>query len=221
MSDSRIQQPRKRSFLAGCLSHLIFTVVVILLMVGGGYVYLQNYLQQYIGDIPTGTVTPVETSQQQAIKVTINRDTTNMLLNRFISQNSDMDFSIQLEEDHLLAETMVQYSGMNLPVEIRADLRVAEGDYFQIVIDSVSLAEIPLPSSTAYEIVASQLILPEWLIFNTDQPIIDVDLNRIPIEQSNIQLTAAKADLANNEITIEVHYDAENFDLFSSLQFVQ
>ena len=43
MTDSRIQQPRKRSFLAGCLSHLIFTVVVILLMVGGGYVYLQNY----------------------------------------------------------------------------------------------------------------------------------------------------------------------------------
>lgn len=221
MTDSRSQLPRKRSFLAGCLSHLVFTVLVIGLLVGGGYVYLQNYLQQYIGEIPTGTVTQVDTSQKQSIKVAVNRETTNLMLSRFIGQTPEIDFSIKWEEDYLLAETTVHYNGMNLPVEIKADLIVAEGGFFQIVIDSVKLAEIPLPSETAYELVASQLVLPEWLIFNNDQPVIDIDLNRIPIEQSNILLTAAKADLANDEITLEVHYDAENFDLLSSLQFGQ
>lgn len=221
MTDSRSQLPRKRSFLAGCLSHLVFSVLVIGLLVGGGYVYLQNYLQQYIGEIPTGTVTQVDTSQKQSIKVAVNRETTNLMLSRFIGQTPEIDFSIKWEEDYLLAETTVHYNGMNLPVEIKADLIVAEGGFFQIVIDSVKLAEIPLPSETAYELVASQLVLPEWLIFNNDQPVIDVDLNRIPIEQSNILLTAAKADLANDEITLEVHYDAENFDLLSSLQFGQ
>lgn len=221
MTDSRSQLPRKRSFLAGCLSHLVFSVLVIGLLVGGGYVYLQNYLQQYIGEIPTGTVTQVDTSQKQSIKVAVNRETTNLMLSRFIGQTPEIDFSIKWEEDYLLAETTVHYNGMNLPVEIKADLTVAEGGFFQIVIDSVKLAEIPLPSETAYELVASQLVLPEWLIFNNDQPVIDVDLNRIPIEQSNILLTAAKADLANDEITLEVHYDAENFDLLSSLQFGQ
>ncbi|MGO4927453.1 DUF2140 family protein [Fundicoccus sp. Sow4_D5] len=221
MTDSRSQLPRKRSFLAGCLSHLVFSVLVIGLLVGGGYVYLQNYLQQYIGEIPTGTVTQVDTSQKQSIKVAVNRETTNLMLSRFIGQTPEIDFSIKWEEDYLLGETTVHYNGMNLPVEIKADLIVAEGGFFQIVIDSVKLAEIPLPSETAYELVASQLVLPEWLIFNNDQPVIDVDLNRIPIEQSNILLTAAKADLANDEITLEVHYDAENFDLLSSLQFGQ
>lgn len=221
MTDSRSQLPRKRSFLAGCLSHLVFSVLVIGLLVGGGYVYLQNYLQQYIGEIPTGTVTQVDTSQKQSIKVAFNRETTNLMLSRFIGQTPEIDFSIKWEEDYLLAETTVHYNGKNLPVEIKADLIVAEGGFFQIVIDSVKLAEIPLPSETAYELVASQLVLPEWLIFNNDQPVIDIDLNRIPIEQSNILLTAAKADLANDEITLEVHYDAENFDLLSSLQFGQ
>lgn len=221
MTDSRTQLPKKRSFLAGCLSHLVFAALVIALIVGGGYVYLNNYLQQFIGDIPTGTVTPVDTSQKQSIKVTVNRETTNQMLSRFIGQQADRDLSIKWQEDQLLAETTVQYNEMNLPVEIWADLVVAEGDYFQIVIESVKLADIPLPSKTAYEIVASQLVLPEWLIFHPDQPVIDVDLNKIPIEQSNIQLTAANADLANDDITIEVHYDAENFDLLSSLQFEQ
>lgn len=221
MTDSRTQLPKKRSFLAGCLSHLVFAALVIALIVAGGYVYLNNYLQQFIGDIPTGTVTPVDTSQKQSIKVTVNRETTNQMLSRFIGQQADRDLSIKWQEDQLLAETTVQYNEMNLPVEIWADLVVVEGDYFQIVIESVKLADIPLPSKTAYEIVASQLVLPEWLIFHPDQPVIDVDLNKIPIEQSNIQLTAANADLANDDITIEVHYDAENFDLLSSLQFEQ
>lgn len=221
MTDSRTQLPKKRSFLAGCLSHLIFTVLVISLLIGGGYVFLQNYLKQYVGDIPTGSVSQVDTSQQQSIKVTVNRETTNAMLERFISQNTASDFSIRWDEDHLLAATSVHYNGMNLPVEIRADLVVAEGDYFQIIIESVKLAEIPLPSETAYELVASQLILPEWLIFHSEKPVIDVDLNRLPIEQANMLLTAAQADLANDAITIEVHYDASNFDLFSSLEAEQ
>ena len=221
MTDSRTQLPKKRSLLAGCLSHLIFTVLVIGLLIGGGYIFLQNYLQQYVGDIPTGSVTQVDTNQQQSIKVTVNRETTNAMLNRFIGQDLASDFSIKWEEDQLLAATSVHYNGMNLPVEISADLVVAEADFFQIVIESVKLAKFPLPSETAYELVASQLILPEWLIFHSDEPIIDVDLNRLPIEQANILLTATHADLANDDITIEVHYDATNFDLFSSLQSEQ
>lgn len=149
MTDSRTQLPKKRSLLAGCLSHLIFTVLVIGLLIGGGYVFLQNYLQQYVGDIPTGSVTQVDTNQQQSIKVTVNRETTNAMLNRFIGQDLASDFSIKWEEDQLLAATSVHYNGMNLPVEISADLVVAEDNFFQIVIESVKLAEIPLPSETA------------------------------------------------------------------------
>lgn len=221
MTESRAQRPKQRSFLAGCLSHVVFSLVVIALLVGGGYVYLQNYLQQFIGEIPSGQVTDIDTSQQQSIKLTLNRDTTNQLLNRFIGQNPALDFEISWEADHLRAATTVHYNGMNLPVEIKADLAVAEGQYFQIVVESVKLAEFPLPTETAYELVASQLELPEWLIFQTDQAVIDVDLNRLPFEQTNLQLTAATADLANDEITITVHYDAEQLDLLTTLPFGQ
>lgn len=221
MTGTRTHLPKKRSFLAGCLSHLVFAAIVIVLLVGGGYIYLQNYLQQYIGEIPTSTVTQVDNSQKQSIKVVFNRETTNLMLSRLIEQNPDMDFSIKWQEDQLLAETTVFYNGLNLPVEIRADLVVSADDYFQIVIESIKLAEFPLPTATAYELVASQLVLPDWLIFNSDQPIIDVDLKQIPIDQSNISLSAATSDLANDAITIEVFYDAETFDLLSYLQFEQ
>jgi len=113
----------------------------------------------------------------------------------------------------------VNYNGLNLPVKIDADLVVNEEKYFQIVIESVKVAEIPLPLMTAYEIVAGQLVLPNWLIYHNDKAMIDVDLNKIPINLTDVVLTAAQANLSENEISINVHYDSEQINLFSSLQF--
>jgi len=219
MTELRSEQPQKRSFVVGCLSHIVFTVFTIGLLIGVGYLWFDNYLDQFKTDIPTGNVSQVETSQMQSIQISLNRDSMNQLLEQFLNTEGTSDFTIQWEADSLVAATTVNYNGLNLPVKIDADLVVNEEKYFQIVIESVKVAEIPLPLMTAYEIVAGQLVLPNWLIYHNDKAMIDVDLNKIPINLTDVVLTAAQANLSENEISINVHYDSEQINLFSSLQF--
>lgn len=223
MSETRSKQTqpirKKRSFIGGCFSQLIVTVLVIVALLVGGYFWMNRYLQQYVGTIPTREVTQVDTSGLSSIDVTLNPNSFNQIFSQMMAEmpENPYGFEIAWEEDQLVGQAIIEYNGMNLPAELKADIQVAEGDYFQIVIESINVAEIPLPRETAYEIIASQLTLPEWLVFHTDEPILDVDFNQMPIQVDGIELTAAEANLAEQELIITVYYDAANTSLTSLL----
>lgn len=219
MSESRSKQTqpvrKKRSFIAGCFSQLIVTILIIGALLVGGYFWMNQYLQQYVGTIPTREMTQIDTTGLSSIDVTLNPDSFNQIFGQMMAEmpENPYGFEIAWEEDQLVGQAIIEYNGMNLPVELKADIRVAEGDYFQIVIESINVAEIPLPRETAYDIIASQLILPEWLVFHADEPILDVDFSQMPLELEGVELTAAEANLAEQELTITVHYDAANTNL--------
>lgn len=223
MSQSRSKQTppirQKHSFIGGCFSQLMVTFLVIAVLLVGGYFWMNRYLQQYVGTIPTRDVTQVDTSGLSSIDVTLNPNSFNQLFSQMMAEmpENPYGFEIVWEEDQLVGQAIIEYNGMNLPAELKADVQVAEGDYFQIVIESINVAEIPLPRATAYEIIASQLTLPDWLIFHTDEPILDVDFSQMPIDLEGVELTAAKANLAEQELVIKVHYDAANTSLTSLL----
>lgn len=214
-------QRQKRSFLGGCLSHLVVTATVIALLIGGGYLWLNRYLQQYAGDIPTREVTQINTSELSSIDVTLNRESLNHLVGQMLADmpENPYDFQISWEDDKLVGEAIIEYNGMNLPAKLSANVQVAEGDYFQIVIDSINVAEIPLPRETSYDLIASQLTLPDWLIFHQDEPILDVDFSRMPFEFDGIELTASEANLADNELIVTVHYDPNSTSLANLMPF--
>ena len=108
-------------------------------------------------------------------------------------------------------------AGIGIPVEMLADMQVGDHEQPVIVFESMNTANlpIPLPMTEIYDIMTSQIALPEGMSYDPQEPKIHINLNQleIPLIEDEVLLTALETDLASGFINIGVHFTPELLNL--------
>lgn len=222
MADRRQHNQRNRQsrgFRGGCLSYLLFALVVIVLLIGAGYIGGRAYLNQFKTNntIEPVAIPAVDTSQRDTIGIQVGRDTFNRLAQQTLNQAVGDDLSMEWVEDQLVITLQVEEAGYTIPVEMNADMQIGQHDQPIIVFQSMNTANlpIPLPMDEIYDIMTSQIALPTGLSYDPDQPVIHIDLNQlnIPLIEDELLLTAMETDLASGQLVFGVHFRPELLNL--------
>lgn len=213
------QQRQTRGFRGGCLSYILFAIIVLALVAGAGYFAGRTYLNQFKTDtqIPPVEMPQVDTSQRETIGVQVGRDTFNRLARQTINQALGDQINLEWVEDQLRFTLQVEEAGYTIPVEMLADMQVGDHEQPVIVFESMNTANlpIPLPMTEIYDIMTSQIALPEGMSYDPQEPKIHINLNQleIPLIEDEVLLTALETDLASGFINIGVHFTPELLNL--------
>lgn len=210
MSNDQMSKVNKSNKQWGCLSVIFLALLINVVFLATAYFLINRQLNMANEQIEEKPLEEIVVSGDESIELVLNRDVVNRLFNEMLSANSanGLDLSLSWENDAIVARTQINQNGFQAPATILGDVTISPENYLVIDVQSVKLAEIPIPTETAYQLFASQLSLPNGAIFSASQPQILINLNQLDGIDPSYSLIPKSVDLANNELVIEVNYDA-------------
>lgn len=210
MSNDQMSRVNKSNKRWGCFSVIFLALLINVVFLATAYVLINRQLNMANEQIEEKPLEEIVVSGDESIELVLNRDVVNRLFNEMLSANSanGLDLSLSWEDDAIVARTQINQNGFQAPATILGDVTISPENYLVIDIQSVKLAEIPIPTETAYQLFASQLSLPNGATFSASQPQILINLNQLDGIDPSYSLIPKSVDLANNELVIEVNYDA-------------
>ncbi|MGO4937101.1 DUF2140 family protein [Fundicoccus sp. Sow4_H7] len=210
MSNDQMSRVNKSNKRWGCFSVIFLALLINVVFLATAYVLINRQLNMANEQIEEKPLEEIVVSGDESIELVLNRDVVNRLFNEMLSANSanGLDLSLSWEDDAIVARTQINQNGFQAPATILGDVTISPENYLVIDIQSVKLAEIPIPTETAYQLFVSQLSLPNGATFSASQPQILINLNQLDGIDPSYSLIPKSVDLENNELVIEVNYDA-------------
>lgn len=210
MSNDQMSRVNKSNKQWGCFSVIFLALLINVVFLATAYFLINRQLNMANEQIEEKPLEEIVVSGDESIELVLNRDVVNRLFNEMLSANSanGLDLSLSWEDDAIVARTQINQNGFQAPATILGDVTISPENYLVIDVQSVKLAEIPMPTETAYQLFASQLSLPNGATFSASQPQILINLNQLDGIDPSYSLIPKSVDLANNELVIEVNYDA-------------
>lgn len=206
------RQRHHHSALYGCLTTLL-TVILTLLVTGlliffGVTKYLEQFKQPIV---ESPIITPVDTQGKDRLGIQVSRDSFNQVVQMLLDQQNNKELDLTWEENKILIKSQVQDRGYTIPLSISCDLEAGPEGQLYIIMKEVQAARLPLPLNQTYQLLSSQVTLPEFMSYDPDKPQIQVDLNalELPFLQEEFDITADQLDLSSGKLEFGLHFEPE------------
>ena len=159
-----------------------------------------------------------ENSSEFVVRTT--KQNVNNLANAYIDkllQNTDHDYSIQLDEDVQLLGELPIFS-TSVPILAHFDPVVQKNGDLVLEQKSISVGHLKLPNKKIMQYIEKYLPVPNWVIIQPDKQSIYVKVSDMDIK-SNFKVGVRQFDLDDNVIAfrIEVPYETLGIDVMEEL----
>lgn len=202
----------RHSRLTGCLSTLLTVILTLLLTALFFFFGLTRYLEQFKQPMEEPKIiAPAETQGKDRLGIEVSRESFNQVLANLFKSQNEQGVHLSWEGDKILIKSQVEEGGYTIPLELSCDLEAGSEGQLYIVMKEVHAANLPLPMNQAYALLSSQVTLPEFMVYNTSKPQIQIDLNALdlPLVQDEFEITADQLDLSSGKLVFGLHFEPE------------
>jgi uncharacterized protein YpmS len=205
VSESRVEQQTTKNKVN--IWKWAFIVLVGLLVGAVFWVYSQIQPVQ-IGEENTAAFEQVDSDLTFEVRTT--RAQVTQVANTYLQQemaDGFVGFTFLLEEQ---AELHGEMEVFGFPIEFSLFMTpyVLENGNLQLRGESLNIGALNLPISFAMSQLARQVNFPEWIVIDSEEEMMIVNLNEFELE-NGVQFSFNRIDLVEDEIVINIHLPEE------------
>lgn len=143
---------------------------------------------------------------EPAFKINLKKSQANDLINFFLEdfqKDTEIKYSFSLDNKALLTGTY-KILGYDFMFYIYLDPYVLENGDLQLVVDSISIGTLSLPSSELLDYVGKYMQIPEWVEIDPENETIVLHLNEYSLA-NGMHFKVQEINLLSNVLTINVY----------------
>lgn len=126
------------------------------------------------------------------------------------AQNSDIQYALSLDEQaRLLGQTA--YLGIPFSFSVNMIPENLENGNVLLAIDEITLSGYELPQQLVLHILARQLELPDFVVFNPDDGYIGINFNQFQLDNGG-RIQVDQFDLGEDTIQVTIHLPQSVFN---------
>lgn len=126
------------------------------------------------------------------------------------AQNSDIQYALSLDEQaRLLGQTA--YLGIPFSFSVNMIPETLENGNVLLAIDEITLSGYELPQQLVLNILARQLELPDFVVFNPDDGYIGINFNQFQLDNGG-RIQVDQFDLGEDTVQVTIHLPQSVFN---------
>lgn len=128
------------------------------------------------------------------------------------AQNSDFQYALSLDEQaRLLGQTA--YLGIPFSFSVNMIPETLENGNVLLAIDEITLSGYELPQQLVLNILARQLELPDFVVFNPDDGYIGINFNQFQLDNGG-RIQVDQFDLGEDTVQVTIHLPQSVFNQY-------
>lgn len=179
------------------------------LILAGLLIGMLIWTYQQIQPVQIGEVNEApfeQTESDMVFEVRTGRENVTRLANTYLEEEMADDFAgftFQLEQQ---AELHGEIEVFGFPIEFALYMTpyVLENGNLQLRGESINLGSLNLPVSFAMAQIARQVDFPEWIVIDSEEQLIIVNLNDYKLDNGT-QFSMSRIDLEEDDIRVNIH----------------
>lgn len=184
-----------------------FIVVVILIL--GFSIYIYTGVTSTTSEMNTGEVNTEEVSRdssEMTFDLSTNKEAVTQLVNIYLdeaTQGDFIDYEFVLDEQAEIHGSF-EIFGLNPQFSMYLEPQVLDNGNIVFNAQELSIGSLDLPISLVLSQLSSQIDLPDFIVIDSGNQEIDVNLNEFELE-NGISFSANEINLDQNNISVTIH----------------
>lgn len=145
---------------------------------------------------------------QEAIPFLIRteKSTLTKLVNHYLEQETDQEnlqYYVELE-DKVNVYGVIKAFNKDIDMKLILEPQVKEDGNVQLLVNELSIGQLKLPVSYVLKYMSTYYDLPEYVVINSSEKLIDIHLNELTLK-SGLSARAESFNLAEDDITFTLY----------------